>query len=134
MYSDDKGLASAELLFVTLIFLIIAGGLINLANSQVGITQTGNLGEVRIIGERIAETINTVYINGNGYAINMTLPNDLNYTVNINSTGSIRMTYNSQNIIIKTIPVDKIQSITMTNGQRYKVNNTNGTINFTAIA
>ena len=133
MRIDNRGLASAELLFVTLIFLIMAGGLINLASSEMGITETGNLGEVRMIGERIAEVINTAYINGNGYSINMSLPNDFNYTVCINSSGFINMKYNNQNITVKVLPVDKIQDITMTNGQRYAVKNNNGTITFTLI-
>lgn len=133
MRIDNRGLASAELLFVTLIFLIMAGGLINLANSEMGITETGNLGEVRMIGERIAEVINTAYINGNGYSINMSLPNDFNYTACINSGGFINMKYNNQNITVKVLPVDKIQDITMTNGQRYAVKNNNGTITFTLI-
>lgn len=133
MRLDNRGLASAELLFVTLIFLIMAGGLINLANSEMNITQTGDLGETRMIGERIAEVINTAYINGNGYSINMSLPNDFNYTACINSSGFINMEYNNQDIIIKVMPVDKIQDITMTNGQRYAVKNNNGTITFTLI-
>ncbi|MDI6724789.1 MAG: hypothetical protein QMD61_09120 [Methanobacterium sp.] len=133
MRIDNRGLASAELLFVTLIFLIMAGGLINLASSGMDITETGNLGEVRMIGERIAEVINTAYINGNGYSINMSLPNDFNYTACINSSGFINMKYNNQNITVKVLPVDKIQDITMTNGQRYAVKNNNGTITFTLI-
>ncbi len=133
MLLDNNGIASAELLFVTLIFLIIAGGFINLINSEMDITQTGDLGKVRLIGERIAGTINTVYINGNGYSANVTLPNNPNYTAYVNSSGFINMEYNNQNITIKILPANKTQSVTMTQNQRYIVKNNNGTINFTLI-
>lgn len=132
---DDKGIASAELIFVTLIFLIIAGSIINLTGSAVDKTQTGTLGEVRMIGERIAETINTVHLNGNGYSINMTLPNTTNnktnYTVivnSINNTAYVKMVYGS-NITIKLIPTN-VQSVVMDSGHKYKVFNDNGLIKF----
>ncbi len=135
MILDDKGIATAELLLVTLIFLIIIGGFINLTGSALNKTQTGTLGEVRMIGERIAETINTVYLNGNGYSINMTLPNTTNnqvsYTAMINSTNNtayLKMQYGS-NITIKLIP-NSVQSVVLNKGQKYRVYNENGTIKF----
>ena len=134
MFSDKKGQVSAELILVTLIFLLIAGSFINLASSGMNKTQTGNLGEVRMLGERIAETVNMVYINGNGYSINLNLPNDTIYKVYVNNSGFINMEYNSQNITIKLIPQSSIQNIVMNNGQKYIVKNNNGTINFTQIS
>ncbi len=131
MNFDEKGLASAELLFVTLIFLIIAGGMVNLANSEIGITQTGNLGEARMVGEKIAEAINTAYINGNGYAINLNLTNDINYTANINGSGYITMIYNGQSIGIKSMTVGNVTLANTTpikSGTFHTITNVNGTI------
>jgi hypothetical protein len=98
-------------------------------------TETGTLGEVRMIGEKIASTINTVYINGNGYSINLTMSNTSTYKAYVNSTGnvsSVKMEYGTNNITIKLIPTN-VQSVVMNNGQKYKVYNDNGTIKFTLI-
>ena len=132
---DNFGQISAELILVTLIFLVIAVGLIQLVNSEMGQTSTGNQGQIRMMGEQVAETINTVYINGPGYSANLTLPNLPNsttaYTVNVNTNGSLNVIYNSNNIYIKLIPTN-IQSKTMkNNGTTYIVKNNNGTITFT---
>jgi len=130
MTLDNKGLASAELIFVTLLFLIIAASFLNLANSEMDITQTGDLGKVRLVGEKIAETVNTVYINGNGYSANLTLSATPNYKAYVNNTGFINMEYNNKNVTIKILPANKVQTVTMTQNQRYIVKNNNGTINF----
>ncbi len=133
MRLDEKGQASAELILVTVIFIVIAGSLINLANSEMGQSDTGTLGQVRMEGESIAETINTVYINGNGYSINLTLPDNITFTARVvNGTGNstLYMNYSGQNIPIKLIPND-IQNQNMSNGQSYIVKNDKGTIIFT---
>ena len=128
---DNKGQASAELILATVIFLVISLSFVNLITSEMNNTNTGNLGQVRMVGERIAETINTVYTNGNGYSANLNLPNTLNYKVYVTNTGNLNMEYNSKNITIKIIPVNNINSITMNPGQNYIVKNVNGTITFT---
>lgn len=133
IFNDEKGIASAELIFVTLIFIIIAGSFISLINNGMNKTETGDLGKVRIVGEKIATTINTVYKNGAGYSINLDLRDDVTYTAVVNSTGYVTMQYNGQSIPIKLIAKDYIEEITMNAGDRYKVYNDNGTIRFTAI-
>jgi uncharacterized protein (UPF0333 family) len=132
---DKKGQISAELILVTLVFLIIAISLIQLVSSEMAKTDTGNLAQARMMGEQAAETINTVYINGPGYSANLTLPNFPNstasYNINVNTNGSLNVVYNSNNIYIKLIPTS-IQSKNMTNnGSTYIVKNNNGTITFT---
>ncbi|MGB9936938.1 MAG: hypothetical protein ACPK7O_04410 [Methanobacterium sp.] len=133
IFNDEKGVASAELLFVTLIFIIIAGSFVGLISSSMDNTQTGDLGKVRIVGEKIATTINTVYKNGAGYSIDLDLRDDVDYYADINSTGYVTMRYNGQSIPIKLIAIDNMENITMNDGDRYKVYNDNGTIRFTAI-
>jgi len=132
---DDKGVASAELIFTTLMFLIIAGSLINLTSSAMNRTETGTLGEVRMIGERTARTINTVHLNGDGYSINLTMPGNITYRAVVNSTNNtatLRMEHGANNINIRLIPAN-VQSVTMNSSQRYKVYNVNDTIRFRAI-
>jgi uncharacterized protein (UPF0333 family) len=131
LHLDKKGQASAELLLVTVVFLIIAGSLINLASSEMDKADTGDLGHARVIGEKAAETINTVYINGNGYSANLSLPNlGSSYTVNVYSNGNMSVIYKSNNITIKLIPTN-VQSFNMNNGTVHQVKNNNGAIIFT---
>jgi len=49
-------------------------------------TQTGELAEVRMTGERITGTINIVYTNGQGYSINLDPRGNVNYTAEVRST------------------------------------------------
>ena len=131
MSLDSKGQASAELILATVVFMVIALSLFQLASSEMDKTDSGNLGQVRMIGESVAETINTVYINGPGYSANLTLPSSpSNYTVNVNSNGNVSMLYHNNNITIKLVPTS-IQSFSMkNNGTSYQVVNNNGTIQF----
>ena len=131
MSLDSKGQASAELILATVVFMVIALSLFQLASSEMDKTDSGNLGQVRMIGESVAETINTVYINGPGYSANLTLPSSpSNYTVNVNSNGNISVLYHNNNITIKLVPTS-IQSFSMkNNGTSYQVINNNGTIQF----
>ncbi|OEC84877.1 MULTISPECIES: hypothetical protein [Methanobacterium] len=132
MLLDKNGQASAELIFVTVIFLVIAAGMIQLTGSEMNKADTGSIAQVRMIGESVAETINTVYINGNGYSINLTMPNKtFDYTAYVSGAGNISMEYNNQNITIKLIPVNSTEPVTISPGQSYIVKNVNGTITFT---
>jgi hypothetical protein len=135
MRLDNKGQVSAELILVTVVFLVIAGSLIQLGSSEMDKVTTGNLGQARMMGELVAETINTVYTNGPGYSANLTLPRFSNstasYNVYVYSNGNMSVVYNGNNITIKLIP-NNIQTFTMTNnGTIYIVKNNNGTIQFT---
>ncbi|WP_321421486.1 hypothetical protein [uncultured Methanobacterium sp.] len=143
MFQDDRGLASAELLFVTLIALVIIAGTLSIINNQMGIASSGDLGQARVLGEKLAETINTVYVNGNGYSILFNIPvTSSSYpyvtanVTNSSGTGNVIMflgsTSSTKKITIKIVP-QKIQNATMTNNHTYAIKNNNGTINITQI-
>ena len=131
MHLDKKGQASAELILVTVVFMVIALSLINLASSEMDKSDTGNVGQARMIGESLAETINTVYVNGPGYSANLTLQNlsdSAGYTVYIyNTTGNMSVIYHSNNITIKLVPMN-VTTVLMTNGTTHQVINNNGAI------
>jgi hypothetical protein len=124
---DEKGFASAELIFVTLIVIVIIGGLVNFISTETNQSQTGNMGQARVTGENIAEVVNTVYTNGPGYTINLTIPATLTAIVT-GSTHSVTVIYKGQSIIVNLIPTN-INDTTLTNGT-YNVKNNNGTIEF----
>ncbi len=141
MFSDEKGFATAEFVFVSLIVLIIMGGMISLIGSTQNKAQAGQLSAASILGQKIAETVNTVYINGNGYSITLdpttinkevsSTGNPFNFTATItNASGTSFLTYstgsNSANITL--IPTKFSGLSTITNTRTYQITNVNGTI------
>lgn len=129
---DQKGIATADLLFATLIAVVIFASLLSTIGNEVAMTQTGDLGQARMIGERLASSISTVFINGNGYSMNITLPNEINYNLNVNNSG-LFVIFNGKQVKINLIPKANISSVNMTQGQKYLIKNNNGTITFTLI-
>lgn len=129
---DQKGIATADLLFATLIAIVIFASLISSVSNEMNKTQTGDLGQARMIGERLASSISTVFINGNGYTMNTTLPNNINYNLNVNNSG-LFVIFNGKQVKINLIPKANISSVNMTQGQKYIIKNNNGTITFTSI-
>ncbi len=125
---DEEGQASAELIFVTLIVIVIMAGLVNFITNETHQNQTGNLGQARMTGENIAEVVNTVYTNGPGYTINLSIPATVTATVT-GSTHSVTVICNGQSIIVNLIPTN-IKDVTLNNGSKYNVTNNNGTIEF----
>ncbi len=128
MFLDERGFASAEFFFVTLIVLLILGGFISLVANEMGQTSTGNLAQARMTGEAAAETINTVYINGVGYSVNLTVPSNMNITIN-NPNGYITVNSAGQSVSVKLIPLN-VQNATLTSGTYTISNNGSSGINF----
>ena len=141
MFSDNKGQASAEFIFITLIVIVIIGGLVSVIGSNQDKTQIGDLGGANALGQKIAETINTVYINGNGYTIilNLTTLNQVMsstgnpYNIkavisNATGTGAIAVTTGGSTVNINLIPSKINGTLTLNNNNVYQVKNVNGTV------
>ena len=141
MFSDNKGQASAEFIFITLIAMIVIGSIVGVIGSNQAKTQTGDVGSATIMGQKIAETINTVYINGPGYSITMNL-STLNQGMNSaaypfaftaivsNSTGAGIVTVNTtlSTVNVNLIPSKINGTSTLNNNGVYIVKNVNGTV------
>jgi hypothetical protein len=119
--------------------IIVIGGMTTFVSSEMDKTQTGNLGQARILGEKIATAINTVYNNGNGYSVNLTIPMNSNITASVNNTtGKVDILYlpSNKGLSVKFIPKN-IQNFIMssqtTKDNIYAVTNINGTITFTQV-
>lgn len=128
---DEKGVLTADLLFATLIAIIIIAGMVGFIDSELSKTQTLELGKARMAGERVAEAINTVYINGPGYTVNLTLPNGT-YTINVNNE-IIKVYHGSHEISLKIIPKTNITPANLSAGNSYNLKNDDGTIKITRI-
>jgi hypothetical protein len=141
MFLDNKGQASAEFIFVTLIAVIVIGSLVSVIGSNQAKTQAGDVGGATVMGQKIAETINTAYINGNGYSLTLNLStlnstmNSMAYPFNFkavisNSTGNgvVTVTTGVSTVAINLIPTKFIGTNNLNNTQVYTVTNINGTI------
>lgn len=88
---DSKGQMSADLIFATLLIIIIMGSLVTIiADRMETVETTEELGNARMIAENVAEAVNKVYAGGNGHSVTITLPediNDKNYSVTVNKDG-----------------------------------------------
>jgi uncharacterized protein (UPF0333 family) len=144
MINDDKGQFSAEFILISLIVLIILGGLISLVGSTMDKTQTADNGGARIMGEKIAETINTAYVSGSGYSIDLDLrtmnqelsssgtPFSFSATITNTSAGYVvAITNAGVSSSVNVIPRRFNGTSTLTNNNLYHVKNVNGTIQIT---
>jgi uncharacterized protein (UPF0333 family) len=144
MFSENKGQASAEFIFITLIVIIIIGGFVSIIGSSQDKTQTGDVGGASVLGQKIAETVNTVYINGNGYSIDLdlrtlnqtmsTTANPFNVTATISNatgTGIVTVSTGGSNVNVNLIPTKINGTLTIYNNKIYHVTNVNGTIQIT---
>lgn len=134
---DKKGQASVELLFISLIFLIIMASILSMVGSELNQTNTADMGKARALGEKVAGAINAVYVNGNGYSANLTIPAGITPTASIisvnNSTDSVNVIYNGKTIGVKMIPqqVDNFNITSSTTTDRIiTIKNVNGVIKF----
>lgn len=133
MLKDNQGVATVDLLFATLIAMIIIGSLISIIGGETDRAATSELGRARMVGERVATTINTVYTNGRGYSANITIPSDMDIKVDVTTNGWVKVNYASSTIDIRLVPKTNINSVTMSTGEKYTAFNDNGTIKFTKI-
>ncbi len=144
MFNDDRGQFSAEFILISLIVLIILGGLISLVGSTMDKTQTADNGGARIMGEKIAETINTAYVSGNGYSIDLDLRtmnqelsssgNPFSFSATITNTGTgyaVLVSNAGSSSSVSLIPKRFNGTATMNNNNLYHVKNVNGTIQIT---
>ena len=129
---DKKGQMSADLIFVTLIAIVIMAGFVSFISNESQQNQTGNLGQARMQGEKIAEAVNTVYINGPGYTINLTIPSTPSFSASVDKdTHSLNvLCEGGQNININLIPTNIDDTTNLTQGHKYNVTNNNGLIQF----
>jgi len=88
---DRRGIITADLIFASLIILIIASSIISLASERIdAASTTARLGNSRMIAENVAGAINKVYSGGNGHEVTLSLPANISgkdYEIRVNSSG-----------------------------------------------
>lgn len=123
---DSRGQLSADLIFATLLIIIIMGSLVTIiADRMETVTTTEELGNARMIAENVAEAVNKVYAGGNGHSLTITLPADINgqdYTVDVNANG-VFVTINGKTGKAYTAAKRITLASPMVNGQNYTITN-----------
>ena len=88
---DNQGIMTVDLIFATLLIIIIAGSIITVISDRMnGVSQAEELTKARMTADNIAEAVNKVYSGGTGHSVNVNLPEnitDKKYYVNVNSSG-----------------------------------------------
>lgn len=133
---DKGGQLSADFLFAFLILLIIISAIIGIVSSGIGTANNAQLAEAKAIGENIAESINSVYTNGQGHYLIVKLPGDISYNLmvnnpTINSSATVAVQYNNKTAVSYLIPKSsEVDEVTMKPNETYKIYNDNGVIKF----
>ncbi len=132
---DSRGIMTVDLMFATLLIVILSGSIITVISDRIDATsQTEELGKARMIAESVAEAINKAYSGGNGHLETISLANnikDKNYYINVNSSG-VYVTVGGMTGKSYIVPkkfsnsnlLDEAQ-ITLHNGANYTIKNVN---------
>ena len=90
-FTDNNGIVTAEFILASLIVLIIISSVISVIFERMETASTmDELGNARMICEKVAETINKVYSSGDGHTITLNLPSNISnqkYEIKVNSSG-----------------------------------------------
>ncbi len=88
---ESWGVITADFLLATLVIIIILSNLVAIAVDRIDTANDiGEASQARIMGENLAELIETTYSNGQGYYTTFKTPHNIsgsNYIVNLDSTG-----------------------------------------------
>lgn len=133
---DDHGIMTVDLIFATLLVIVIAGSLITVVSDRMdAASQIEKVSKARMTADNVAEAINKVYSGGTGHSTTISLPSnitDKEYYINVNSSGiyvtvdgMIGKSYITPKKISNSYQLDESQ-INMHCGSTYTIQNVNG--------
>lgn len=130
---EQDGWVSIELLLVTLIVILTIPNIISIIDVRMdAVASTREIVDARVLGETIAETIETVYAGGEGHHILIKMPgsiDNMSYTVNVNSQGVFFRFNNMMGvsfltpIMISNDPSGKYKPVVMHPDKSYEISN-----------
>lgn len=131
---DQRGQLSVDLLFATLIILIIIASITSLVSSGILTANNAGLSQAKVIADDVANAINTNLNDGDGHYTQLSLPNiNQAYTVTINGN-MVVVSYNGLNATSKIMTNNVVTAGTsnspvLQNGSTYNISNVGGVIN-----
>ena len=133
---DNQGVMTVDLIFATLLIIIIAGSIVTVISDRMNdVSQAEELTKARMTADNLAEAVNKVYSGGTGHSVTVKLPEnitDKKYYVKVNSSGVYVII---EGMIGKAYVVPKKISnsyslqetpVLMQGGATYEITNVNG--------
>jgi len=88
---DRRGIITTELIFASIIILVIVSSIISVASERIDAASSTDMhGNARMTAEYVAGAINKVYNGGDSHAVTLSLPSnisDKSYNIRVNSSG-----------------------------------------------
>ena len=143
---DQKGVLSVDLLLATLILLIVIGSLVGFVSQSVDVAESSDVAQAQALSDTIARSINSVYTDGDGSYLYITLPNDFDYeSVQVDQgvvyvlVGSSLVSdrnsagYSFNATLIPSVSIINFPNDGLIRGQTYKVSNKNNIVDVEVI-
>lgn len=133
---NQRGQLSADFIFATLILLMVISSIVGIISSGIDTANNAKLSEAKAIGEKVAESINSVYTNGDGHYVIVNITGNFNYTLMVNnasisSNATVAVIYNNKTAISYLIPnSSNINPIIMKPNETYNISNSNNLVTF----
>lgn len=118
MRLDKKGFFSVDALFAVMLLLLISTSFLNIYEGRKAGAElmTAQL-EAKMVGERLAAAINTVYANGSCFELRVSLPENVGsycYQISFdNSTRQISVENSAWETIVVTVGFENIRNFTL---------------------
>lgn len=133
---DQKGFLSADLIFATLLLIVITAGVVSVVSTGIDTAQNTTFSKAKVLSDTLASTVNAIYTNGDGNYIifNFTSDSTFNYKVYVNNNG-VNVEYNNKNASSSIIPKNYLgNSYVINPGDVYNITNQGGIIVFNKIS
>lgn len=136
---DQKGQISVDLLFATLILIIVVTSIVSISSSGIDVANGTEISKAKVLADDVSRSIDTVFSNGYGQYSVLQLPNVSNdtttdfkytYVIKVDSSG-VTVTYMDKSIVSSIIPNNKLGNVPvpMSPGKKYNITNDQGIIN-----
>ena len=129
---DQKGILTVDFLLATLLLLIATASIVAFISQSIDATESTELSKAKALSDTVTRSINSVYTDGNGRYISLTLPGDFDYTLVV-SGSLVKVNFKGKVAESNMIPED-IAEKTMKPNETWNITNNNNVISFTKIS
>lgn len=135
---DQKGFFSADILFATLLLIMVIAAAVNIISTGIDTAQNAQFSKAKVLADSLASTINAVYSDGDGTYNVFNFPNNTSnftYTAVYVTNYGVDVQYNGKNSNSSIIPQNNLNrnNTVMYPGDVYNISNAGGTVIITKI-
>jgi len=118
MRIDKKGFFSVDALFAVMLLLLVSTSFLHIYEGRkAGVELTTAKLEAKMVGEKLAAALNTVYANGSYFELRVSLPENVGscrYQISFeNSTRQISVENSAWETIVVTVGFENIRNFTL---------------------